>query len=377
MMRRREFIQLLGVLPAAGCAWRRGAAALEFRALEELAPELMARFDVPGASMACVREGQLAWGREFGVRSAATREPVQATSLFEAASVSKTVFAYAALKLCENGTMGLDAPLTRFTRARFVEGDARIDQITPRQLLSHSSGFAEWRSNDGPLIRREPGTSFEYSGEGYYYLQAAMTELKGSVDRTQCARYEADFEVCATDFDEFMKGAVLRPFGMRQSSYLATDGWEQRIAPGHDEGGQPMAKRRPRGSDVARYGAVGGLHTNAREYALFLMELVAPKGPDEHRLGEGMLREMARPQIKLPKGGEIDGCAAWGLGWGIQERAGGKLLVHSGGQSGFRSLALASMERKAGFIVLTNSDNGGRLINHPRFLELAGRVVLG
>jgi CubicO group peptidase (beta-lactamase class C family) len=138
-----------------------------------------------------------------------------------------------------------------------------------------------------------------------------------------------------------------------------------------------MLKARPRGSDVARYGAVGGLNMTAREYARFLMEVVAPRPADEFRLGRALHAEMVRPQIQLPKGEEIDGCNAWALGWGVQEREGGNLLVHSGGQSGFRSLALASIERKAGFIVLTNSDNGGRLMYEPRFLELARRMVMG
>jgi hypothetical protein len=90
-----------------------------------------------------------------------------------------------------------------------------------------------------------------------------------------------------------------------------------------------------------------------------------------------MLAEMVHPNITLPKDGQIDACTAWGLGWGIQEREGGNLLVHSGGQSGFRSLALASVERRSGLIILTNSDNGGKMIFHPRFLELASQILLG
>ena len=130
------------------------------------------------------------WSRSFGVKSSVSKAWVDDGTLFEAASVSKTVFAYAALKLCESGVMALDTPLVRYTGSRFVAGDARLDKITARQVLSHSSGFAEWRSSDEPLIRAEPGTTFLYSGEGYYYLQAVITELIGKVDRAQCATYE-------------------------------------------------------------------------------------------------------------------------------------------------------------------------------------------
>jgi CubicO group peptidase (beta-lactamase class C family) len=167
---------------------------------------------------------------------------------------------------------------------------------------------------------------------------------------------------------------MLRPFGMLRSGYLPE---ADRLALPHDENGQLIKKGPARPSDVARYGAVGGLNVTAQDYAKFLIEVVSPRGPDEYRLSPWMHREMVRPQIALPKDGQIDGCTAWGLGWGIQERPSGNLLVHSGGQSGFRSLALASLETGSGLIMLTNGDNGGKVIFHPRMLELADKVVTG
>jgi CubicO group peptidase (beta-lactamase class C family) len=369
------------MLPVASCVRPRAERPLDsiqpFAQLESLLPELMARADVPGASIACVQEGRIVWSQAFGLRDSSSKTEADHSTLFEAASVSKTVFAYIALKLCETGVIGLDIPLFRYTPKPFVKNDPRLDKITARRVLSHSAGLAEWRSSDAPLIRYEPGTRFEYSGEGYYYLQSVITQITGKVDPTQCAVYEADFEVCATDFDDFMKRNLLRPFGMQSSTYLVGSGWNHRLARGHDTGGRPIVKPWPRGSDVARYGAVGGLNTTASDYGKFLIEIVSPKKPSAFRLGRPMLAEMVRPNVTLPKDGQIDGCTAWGLGWGIQERERGNLLVHSGGQSGFRSLALASVERRSGLIILTNSDNGGKVIFHPRFLELAGQIVLG
>jgi CubicO group peptidase (beta-lactamase class C family) len=381
-MRRRNFLTSLGLFSILGCAHERsGNKSTSFRnhirSLEQLTPQLMADGKVPGASIAIVRNGGLAWTRGFGVRNSHTNAPVQDDTLFEAASVSKTAFAYVVLKQCEKGVLGLDTPLTRYTSKRFVEGDPRLDKITPRLILSHSSGLAEWRSKDAPLIRTEPGSTFEYSGEGYFYLQSALTELLGKTDPTQCATYEAGFEVCATDFDEIMKRNLLRPFGMRLSSYLAEPDWGRRIATGHDENAKPIPKDPPRRSDIARYGAVGGLRTSAQDYAKFLIEILSPKPADNFRLTQPTLKEMVRPQIKLPKDGQIDGCTAWGLGWGIQERSNGNLLVHSGGQSGFRALVIASMENKSAFAAFTNSDNGGKVIFHPDMLALADGCLSG
>jgi CubicO group peptidase (beta-lactamase class C family) len=381
-MHRRRFLTTLAALPVAGCALNRKSTPLatapsaEIRELAALLPELMAEFKVPGVSIACVRGGELVFSRAFGFKNSHSKVPADHETLFEAASVSKTVFAYAALKLCDRGILQLDTPLTRYTATPFAPGEPRLNRITARQVLSHSAGFAEWRSSHRPLIPFEPGSCFEYSGEGYFYLQSVITGLTGEVDPSQCAQYEADFEVCATDFDDFMKRQLLRPFGMTLSGYLPDNGWDQRVAQGHDTAGQPLPKSRPRRSDVARYAAVGGLHTTATEYSKFLVEIVAPRRPDRYRLNQFMLGEMIRPHILLPEDGKIDGCDAWALGWGVQQRSNRPLLVHSGGQTGFRSLALASIENKSGLIILANSDNGGQIMFHPAFATLARELVL-
>jgi CubicO group peptidase (beta-lactamase class C family) len=72
--------------------------------------------------------------------------------------MSKPVFAYAVMKLCEKGVMDLDTPLTNYTPERFLEGDPRLDLITARRVLSHTTGFPNWRSEKTPLaIQFTPG----------------------------------------------------------------------------------------------------------------------------------------------------------------------------------------------------------------------------
>ena len=86
---------------------------------------------------------------------------------------------------------------------------------------------------------------------------------------------------------------------------------------------------------------------------------------------------MLRPQVKLPDNEQIDGASSWALGWAVQERASGNVIVHSGGQAGFRSLAMASVERKAGFIILTNSDKKGMIFADPLFTNTMNRLLAG
>ncbi|MBC8002344.1 MAG: serine hydrolase [Opitutaceae bacterium] len=344
--------------------------------LDKLIPKLMEEFVVPGLSIALIQDGRLLWRRGFGVRDSGSRQPVDNDTVFEAASVSKTVFAYAVMKLCEKAVIDLDAPLTKYAPKPFLEGDPRLDLITARHALSHTTGFQDFRSRREPLkIHFPPGTKFLYSGEGYYYLQSVMTQLTGRVNPKECSRYEAGLEVCATDIDPYLKRNLLTPFGMNSSGYVWNDTFEKHAAQPHNVEGKSSPKKKPTATDAARYASCGGLHTTPTDYARFLMEVVDPKESDAFRLGQKSLQEMLRPQVKLDDGEKIDGANSWALGWAIQQRKTGNVIVHSGGQAGFRSLAMASVERKSGFIVLTNGDNGGKVFYHPAFEALMNRLL--
>lgn len=338
--------------------------------------QLLRETGVPGAALGIVQDGRLAWQRGFGVKDAALGTPVDAGTVFEAASVSKTVFAYVALKLCERGTLGLDTPLTRYAKARFFHGDPRLDEVTPRHALAHTTGFPDWRSSEPLRCLTQPGERFLYSGEGYYYLQSTLTDVLGHRFPEPCGRYEGDLEICATDFDDFMRRALLDPLGMIASGYIWRDRFAPFIARPHDVEGRPLPAKRPHAADIARYGAVGELRTTVADYARFLSAvLTLPRG--DAFLGAAMRDEMVRPQIKLDPAAKIDGADSWALGWAVQERPTGPVILHSGGQSGFRSLTMASIERQAGFILFTNSDNGGRICYDPTLGELLTPLLAG
>lgn len=343
-----------------------------------LIPELMNEAAVPGCSMALIKNGRPFWRQGFGVKSVATGEAVGNEAVFEAASISKTVFSYALLKLAEQGAIGLDTPLTSYATTPFLAGDPRLQQITARRVLSHTAGFQDWRSKKEPLaIHFAPGEGFRYSGEGYFYLQSVMTRLVGHEYSDDCARFEADLEVCATDFDSTLKQRLLMPFGMMSSAYLWNDHLRRHAVSPHDADGKPFAKHPPTAAAAARYAAAGGLYTTATDYATFLLEIMNPKPPDNYRLTQASLDEMVRPQVKLPTDVQIDGATSWALGWAVQERATGNVIVHSGGQAGFQCLTMASVPRKAGFILFINSDNGWKLFHHPKFVKSMNELLDG
>jgi CubicO group peptidase (beta-lactamase class C family) len=319
--------------------------------LEKRLPALLAQSTtVPGASMALIADGKLLWRGAFGVKDYASKVPVDHETIFEAGSVSKTVFAYAVLKLCEKGVLDLDTPLTKYTPDRFLTNDPRLDRITARHILCHTSGFQNWRSKEMPLkIQFSPGERWDYSGEGYAYLQSVMTHLTGHVDLKNCKAFDDGVKVCATDFDAYMKANLLMPFGMTSSGYVFREG----MARPHDGKGNIIADRITTAVDAARYGAAGNLHTTATDYAKFLIEFIDPKPSDGFRLSAATLKEMTRPHAK------VTDSQSWGLGWAIEhDKTAGDIINHGGDNPGFKALTAASIERKSAFVIMTNGDRG-------------------
>ncbi len=131
--------------------------------LERQIPDWLRASNVPGLSIVLVHSAGVAWRRSFGLKDVESKAAVESNTLFEAASMSKPVFAYVVMKLCESGVMGLDVPLTKYVSERFLEGDSRLDLITARHVLSHTSGFQNWRSEKEPLaIHFIPGSQYPY-----------------------------------------------------------------------------------------------------------------------------------------------------------------------------------------------------------------------
>jgi CubicO group peptidase (beta-lactamase class C family) len=322
--------------------------------LDRLIPELMKNGIVPGVSLALIEDAKVIWQRSFGIKDAASQESVDPDTIFEAASMSKSVFAYAVMKLAERGILDLDAPLTRYLKTPFLAGDSRIELITPRRVLCHTSGFQNWRSDANPLaIQFTPGEKFLYSGEGYNYLQAAVTQLTGR------------------PIEQFMQANVFEPFGMGSSGYVWGDRLERHAARPHDREGKPLPQYHPTSEHAARYAAAGALRTTPSDYAKFLLEILAPKPDATFRLSGKGVAEMVRPQVK------VDETSSWALGWKIQHTPKGDLFQHHGGHKGAQAFASASLARKSGYVVMTNSDNGWKVFFDEKFVEVVNRFLLG
>jgi hypothetical protein len=100
---------------------------------------------VPGLAVAVLHDGKLTGVRAFGVRDATSLDPARADTIFEAASLSKVVTAYTALRLVQQGKLALDTPLVTWAPSPCDTDQPLAAKITLRHALTHSTGFRNWR----------------------------------------------------------------------------------------------------------------------------------------------------------------------------------------------------------------------------------------
>jgi CubicO group peptidase (beta-lactamase class C family) len=185
-------------------------------------------------------------------------------------------------------------------------------------------------------------------------LQSVVTRLTGREDPEPCGTYEGDLRVCASNIGEFLKERLLVPFGMTSSAYVWSPALEGRMARRHDENADPLPERRPTATDAARYASSGGLLTTPGEYARFLAEVVAPRSPDDFRLGADTLGQMLRPAVEVSH----EPASSWALGWQLLATPRGTVIAHGGDNPGTHCFAAASVERRSAFVVMTNGTGG-------------------
>jgi CubicO group peptidase (beta-lactamase class C family) len=131
---------------------------------------------VPGVAIAVLDGGKPVWGAGFGVANNNT--PVTSDTIFEAASLSKQVVAFAALKLCREGLLELDTPLAKYVPETNLEHDSRLGLITVRHVLSHTSGLPNWCPNNEIAVTQfQSGKQFLYSGIGFRKLQTVIEKV--------------------------------------------------------------------------------------------------------------------------------------------------------------------------------------------------------
>jgi CubicO group peptidase (beta-lactamase class C family) len=299
-------------------------------------PQIMDSAEVPGLSIA-VLEGDFVWQQGFGFKNAESQTLVKSQTVFEAASLSKPVFAYLVLKLAEKGRIDLDKPLVNYVSKETLERlffkgpllEVNANLITARIVLTHSTGFPNWRKPEEAIrLQFLPGSAYKYSGEGYMLLQLVVEQLMHR------------------PLNKLARIYVFDPLGMQNSSFRWEPDFETMMAHGHDASGQVFAFRKP-----AQEAAAYSLFTTAEDYGKFMQALLTHDG-----LSDLTFADMFKPQISTGYGKEQQ--CSWGLGLGLQNVDQGKAFWHWGDNGIYKCFMMGIPEKKMGFVYFTNSANG-------------------
>jgi CubicO group peptidase (beta-lactamase class C family) len=255
---------------------------------------------------------------------------VTGETIFQAASLSKPVFAAAVLR----SGFDLDRPLVDYMGGVYRHeqprnkvfdevSDPRVRNITARMVLSHRTGFPNWAYEKPLAFLRDPGTDWGYSGEGYTMLQRAVERATGLT------------------LDGFVGRHVFSHFEMTASAYDPDRVPSAKISPGYNAQGQPASNR-------IQANAAGSLLTSLGDYVRFL----------RMALNERLPAAMYDPIVMAHEGSGV----RWGLGWGLPKDGATDYFFHWGSNLGYKSFVIGRRDTGSGFVYFTNSDNGLKIL---------------
>ncbi len=319
--------------------------------------ERMRFHKVPAVSIAVFDSGGILWAKAYGVADADALSPATDATLFQAASISKSVSAMAALSEVARGKLALDRNINEFLKSwKLPENDwTRKTPVTLAMLLSHTGGltvhgfpgYAAGRpvplltqvldgaspANTAPIrVDIAPGTEYRYSGGGYTIVQQALIDVE------------------LRPYPQILAERVLAPLGMKESTY------EQPLPPerlksaaaGHDNQGRTIPGKRHTYPEMA----AAGLWTTPSDLARFALGLErALSGKPGSVLPKELAEKMVTPVLD-----------DYGLGLGVQKRGAATYFSHDGANEGFRCVMTANRDKGYGAVVMTNGEKGGEVM---------------
>jgi len=331
-MTRYQLIAALTLI-AAGSAHTQSAVPLAFH---DSMPAWMAAARVPGVAVAILEAGKVGAIQTFGELRPGV--PLGADALWNVASLTKPVTAVTTLRLVSAGRLQLNESLTPYWLDPDIGGDSMAARLTPRIILSHQTGFPNWRrmSPTGKLLFLfPPGTKYKYSGEGFEYLRRALDHKFGE------------------PLQQLSDSILFAPLGMKHTTY----GWDPRndstrFAYGHDTAGAILlGPMRP----MSRPSAADWLVTTIGDYATFSAAVLHGAG-----LSPAVYTAMTTPQVLF----ENSTTEAMGLGWEVMKGPAEDpaILMHTGSDEGIKTLVLLLPKSQRGIVIFTNGENGMEVV---------------
>lgn len=340
--------------------------------IDSIVKAQMETANVHGLSLSILNNNKTVYKKAYGYKNKPENQLLDTAAVLYAASFSKAVFAFLALKLVEDKTISLDRPLYQYLKQPLpfyeyyadlaVSDDWRL--LTPRMCLSHTTGLPNSRWID-PISGNQdtvgkmkiyftPGTRYAYSGEGMKLLQLVIEEIT-----------QKTVEALAIE-------KVFRPFGMNNTGYIWYPRFDSNYAIGHLANNELNPKKK-RTTPVAS----GSMVTTIGDYSRFLEKVMQGKG-----LTPKLLKEMLHPQIKIHSKyqfptiipettTELEGIQlAYGFGWGLLKSPYGLGFFKEGHDDAWRHYNINFPKVGTSIVIMTNSENGEYI-----FKELLQKLI--
>ncbi|MDB4876740.1 MAG: beta-lactamase [Gemmatimonadetes bacterium] len=357
---------------APALAQQASAAPVPLAGLDAYIQDAVKTWGIAGLAIAIVKDNSVVYAKGFGVREAGKPAPVDAHTLFAIGSNSKFFTSTVAGMMVDAGRMKWDDPATKFLPGFQMYDPYVTREMTIRDLLSHRSGLGRrgdmlWYASPfdrAEIIRRirflKPNSSFR----SQYGYQNVMVMTAG----------EAAAAAGGTSWDSLVTQRIFRPLGMTLSSTTvrALAGQTNLASPHLSDGAAatPIPWR-----NIDNIGPAGSINSNVLDMAQWLRFLLANGRVGTTQLIKpATLREIESPQTIVPSADDSLSPSthfhAYGLGIGMYDYLGVKVLSHTGGIDGMLSQVTLIPERRLGIVILTNTEG-----HNNTFAAIARRVV--
>ncbi|OAB77992.1 serine hydrolase domain-containing protein [Cochleicola gelatinilyticus] len=308
---------------------------------------------IPGVSLGLINNGKLVYHKNYGVQSMLTKKKIEDDNVFQAASVTKAVFAFVVNRLADRDVIDLDTPLYTLLPFKNIEHIEDYKLITARMVLSHQSGLPNWAWG-GPSgwkkgrqteLLFKPGTAYGYSGEAFQYLHRVVEKVTGK------------------DILTLIQEEVIEPLQMQPLYFKGND--KLKMVQGHLAGN-------PTYWDMAlEPGVAHSMLTEAKTFSEFVAALSNRKGLSEEQY-DAMFKRIVKA-----KGFESPNNSYWdlglGLGFFVEDTHHGKAIMHGGSNWDFQSEFVLFTEKKMGFVIFTNSNTGHKLSQELEAFLMRGK----
>lgn len=329
-------------------------------AVEHDLQRILDKHRITTAGLGMLVDGKLVWALYHG--DASPGVPANAATRFNVASITKTVTAETALRLAEAGELDLDESLAAYWVDPDIAGDPRLPSLTARTVLTHTTGFPNWRffRSDGKLaFTRTPGEAYGYSGEGFEYLARAISNK------------------LQRPFPQVVRERVLEPAGMQHAVMeVRRDGLRDVAVPVDDEGVAHGVWCRPNGwcRGEGSYSAADDMLITVPDYARFL-GMVARE--ESRNAGTPFARSRVRVDtgddavVRCGDGAGVDCPRAQGYGLGFQiiEDEATRIVGHGGNDWAEVTLGYIRLPARDGLVIFLNAPNARGLAAMPDLVE--------